>query len=104
MTLLYMFKYQTDSKKTQANQHHDTSTLFYQTLQDFYHQLNEVKKMNYSLHIYKCIHYIDAHLYDKVSLHHLAKFTGLSASYLSLAFKQEMNETVTSYIQRKKSY
>ncbi|WP_028044075.1 helix-turn-helix domain-containing protein [Candidatus Stoquefichus massiliensis] len=90
-------------KITQAHQYRDTSSLFYQTLQDFYHQLNEAKKMNYSLHIYKCIHYIDTHLYDKISLHHLAEYTGLSSSYLSLAFKQEMNETVTSYIQRKKA-
>lgn len=101
--LAFSLSDQTIQKITQAHQYQDTSTLFYQTLQDFYHQLSEAKKTNYSLHIYKCIHYIDAHLYDKISLHHLTKHTGLSASYLSSAFKQEMNETVTSYIQRKKT-
>ena len=46
-------------------------TLFQQSIYDFYHQLNETKKDHYSLHVYKCIHYIDTHLYDKISLSHL---------------------------------
>lgn len=91
------------SKLSHAKNYQDITLLFQQTIQDFYHQLSDAKKMNYSLHIYRCIHYIDTHLYDKISLHHLAQYTGLSSSYLSLAFKQEMNETVTSYIQRKKA-
>lgn len=77
--------------------------LFHQSLYDFYQQMNQSKKDHYSLHVYKCIHYIDTHLYDKISLHHLATHTGLSESYLSVAFKKEVGETMTSYIQRKKA-
>lgn len=78
-------------------------TLFQQSIYDFYHQLNETKKDHYSLHVYKCIHYIDTHLYDKISLSHLVEHTGLSESYLSAAFKKEVEETMTHYIQRKKA-
>ncbi len=78
-------------------------TLFQQSIYDFYHQLNETKKDHYSLHVYKCIHYIDTHLYDKISLSHLVEHTGLSESYLSAAFKKEIGETMTHYIQRKKA-
>lgn len=91
------------NKLSSIHNTHDLIILFQQSIYDFYQQMTNAKKEHYSLHIYKCIHYIDTHLYDKISLRHLVEHTGLSESYLSVAFKNEVGETVTSYIQRKKA-
>lgn len=91
------------NKLSSIHNAHDLIVLFQQSIYDFYQQMNNAKKEHYSLHIYKCIHYIDTHLYDKLSLHNLVEHTGLSESYLSVAFKKEVGETVTNYIQRKKA-
>ena len=94
-----------DSYIKKLNQVHNSDSIhnmIEQAIYDFYQLLIESKKSYYSLNIYKCLHYIDTHLYDKVSLQDLIEYTGLSASYLSVTFKKEVGETVTSYIQRKK--
>lgn len=80
----------------------DVLTIIKQAIYDFYDLLSNGKRSQYSLNILKCMHYIDTHLYERISLQDLSALTSLSSSYLSAAFKKEMKETLSSYIQRKK--
>lgn len=72
-----------------------------EAIKEFY-QLIRQSGSAHSYHVYQCIHYIDTHLYDKISLKTLAQHTNLSSSYLSALFKNEMKETMIDFIQRKK--
>lgn len=57
---------------------------------------------NYSLNVVRSIHYIEEHLYEKISLNKIAEHINVTPSYLSTLFKQEVRETITQYIWRKK--
>ncbi|QKE71691.1 helix-turn-helix domain-containing protein [Arthrobacter citreus] len=63
------------------------------------HQLNEEK---YSPTITTCQHYIYDHLYDDITLDHLAKMSHLSPNYLSSVFKKEVGIPISEYIQRQR--
>ncbi|MFB7140503.1 helix-turn-helix domain-containing protein [Gottfriedia sp. NPDC056225] len=63
------------------------------------HQLNEEK---YSPTITACQHYIYDHLYDDITLDHLAKMSRLSPNYLSSVFKKEVGIPISEYIQRQR--
>lgn len=76
-------------------------TLLKESILEFYN-LSASNVNTFSLHVSKAIHYIDTHLYHKVSLRMIAQQIGLNASYLSVLFKEETSETITHYIQRKK--
>lgn len=80
----------------------DVMTIIKQAIYDFYDLMSKGKRTQYSLNILKCLHFIDTHLYERISLQDLCTLTSLSSSYLSSAFKKEMQETISSYIQRKK--
>ena len=80
----------------------DMLTSIKQSIYDFYDLISNGLGTQYSLNILKCMHFIDTHLYDHISLQNLCELTSLSSSYLSSTFKKEMKETITSYIQRKK--
>lgn len=67
-----------------------------------FHSLCQTYHNVYSLNINRCIHFIDTHLYDKLSLHTLADNIDINASYLSALFKKETGKTITAYIQQKK--
>lgn len=75
--------------------------LLKETISEFY-TLASSSRNSFSLNVTKSIHFIDTHLYDKLSLQTLADYTGLRASYLSVLFKQEVGENITYYIQKKK--
>lgn len=79
----------------------EASILILEAIKSFYHLIEQTGDPH-SYHIYQCIHYIDTHLYDKLSLKTLTLHTGLSSSYLSALFKKEMGESIVTYIQRKK--
>ena len=86
-------------------QFQDSSGLFLllqEAIFEFY-SLFSSSRNTYSLHVMKSIHYIDTHLYDKISLRSLSEHVCVNSSYLSTLFKKETGETVTEYIQKKKT-
>lgn len=50
----------------------------------------------------KCLHYIDSHLHETISLTDLAGLTGLSEPYLSRLFKKHVGQTIKNYMMEKK--
>lgn len=52
--------------------------------------------------INQCLQYIDAHLYEKISLQDLADITNHSSVYISSQFKKEIGESITNYILHRK--
>lgn len=50
--------------------------------------------------IHRCIQYIDAHYYEKISLEQMARIVYLSPAYLSRIFKQETGEPFNAYVSR----
>lgn len=89
-------------KKLQDIQSESQLTLLLrETISEFF-TLASSSRNSFSLNVTKSIHFIDTHLYDKLSLQTLADYTGLRASYLSVLFKQEVGENITHYIQKKK--
>lgn len=61
---------------------------------------NKLKK--YSKPVNACMNYIFSHLYEEVSLSHLAALTNLSPSYLSKRFKSEVGLPVSLFIQQER--
>ena len=61
--------------------------------------MQNLKKENViSIHISKCLDYIDQHLHEKILLTDLAGYTGLNLNYLSVLFKKETGMSVSGYI------
>lgn len=56
----------------------------------------------YSKPISACQNYIFTHLYEDITLSHLAKIAALNPSYLSVLFKKEVGISPSEYIQRSK--
>lgn len=52
--------------------------------------------------INQCLRYIDAHLYDKITLQDLSDESGHSTVYISSRFKQELGSTLSDYILERK--
>lgn len=52
--------------------------------------------------INQCLRYIDAHLYEKITLEDLSCTTGKSAVYISSRFKKEVGESFSDYVLKKK--
>jgi len=50
----------------------------------------------------RAIHYIDAHLSEKLKLADIAKYAGTSSGYLSMVFSREMNMPLSEYILMRK--
>lgn len=61
-----------------------------------------VKKRVISRPVAQCLDHIYNHLHRPISLQDLADLTGLSPSYLSTLFKEEMGQPVSDYIMSKK--
>ena len=52
--------------------------------------------------IAQCIDYIYAHISSRITVDELASYTGLSPSYLSRLFKQNLGVSISDYIREKK--
>lgn len=57
---------------------------------------------SHSPYVKKCVAFINENIGDKLSVSYLASYCGISADYLSRIFKEEMGESLGSYIVRKK--
>lgn len=76
---------------------HDEMALAYT---DIMHKLRSDRA--YSKPITKCINYIYSHLHTRITLDTLASEASLSPSYLSRLFKQELNMSISEYIEHQK--
>ena len=52
--------------------------------------------------VIRCMDYIYSHLNSRLTIEELADYTGLSTSYLSRLFKQELGVAISTYISEKK--
>lgn len=50
----------------------------------------------------EALEYIDAHLFEKLSLHQLAEQAGVNLNYFNRLFKEKTGETVNQYVIRRK--
>ena len=65
--------------------------------------VNKSKKHpSHSPYVKKCIAFINDSIGERLSVSFLASYCGISADYLSRIFKEEMGESLSSYIVRKK--
>ncbi|ENQ3106725.1 YSIRK-targeted surface antigen transcriptional regulator [Bacillus sp. 491mf] len=71
-------------------------------LLDFSERVKNGKMQKYSRPISACQNYIFTHLYEDITLSHLAKIAALNPSYLSVLFKKEVGISPSEYIQRAK--
>lgn len=52
--------------------------------------------------VMQCIDYIYSHIKERITIQALAEYTGLSTSYLSRVFKQNLGVSISDYIREKK--
>jgi AraC-like DNA-binding protein len=69
---------------------------------DFADRVQEVKTFKYSKPIIMCRNHIFKHLYEDISLLHLAELVSLNPNYLSELFKKETGISISEFIQREK--
>lgn len=50
----------------------------------------------------QCVDYIYSHIKERITIEDLAAHTGLSTSYLSRVFKQNLGVSISDYIREKK--
>ena len=50
----------------------------------------------------QCVDYIYSHIKERITIADLAAYTGLSESYLSRVFKQNLGVSISDYIREKK--
>ncbi|MBQ7158293.1 MAG: helix-turn-helix transcriptional regulator [Treponema sp.] len=60
------------------------------------------KQRLYSKPVSQCIDYIYDHLHEKITLEALAETAGMSTSYISKLFHNEVRQTIAQYIQQKR--
>lgn len=70
---------------------------------DFTGKMRLIKhKRGISRPVTKCLDYIYAHIYDRLTLSDLAEYTNVSASYLSRQFNKEIGIPLSDYIRERK--
>ncbi|KQL39194.1 AraC family transcriptional regulator [Bacillus sp. FJAT-25509] len=73
-----------------------------EAIMDFTKRVHQLNEERYSPTITACQHYIYDHLYDDITLDHLAQICRLSPNYLSSFFKKEVGIPISEYIQRQR--
>ncbi|QWH20495.1 helix-turn-helix domain-containing protein [Bacillus mycoides] len=76
--------------------------LMEEAIMDFTNRVHQLNEEKYSATITDCQHYIYDHLYDNITLDHLAQMCHLSPNYLSSLFKKEVGKPLSEYIQRQR--
>ena len=93
----YILKMDTCTTTAQVSQIHHAMVL------DYTGKMKLLRKNAImSMPVSECIDYIYANINQRITIEDLAAHTGLSASYLSRLFKQDMGVSVSSYIREKK--
>ncbi len=70
----------------------------------FYRKNDAAEKIVYPLSkpVIQCIDYIYSNIKERITIADLAAYTGLSESYLSRVFKQNLGVSISDYIREKK--
>ena len=77
--------------------------LHHEMAKDFTGKMILKKKNNIiSKPITQCVDYIYSHIKERITIAELAQYTGLSESYLSRLFKQNLGVSISDYIREKK--
>ncbi|WP_052307771.1 helix-turn-helix domain-containing protein [Bacillus timonensis] len=76
--------------------------LFQNAIATFAERVSQVRVQYYSKTVASCHHYILKHLYQELTLSHLAKEVNINPSYLSFLFKKEVGIPVSTFIQQEK--
>ncbi|MBD1382970.1 helix-turn-helix domain-containing protein [Metabacillus arenae] len=71
-------------------------------LLDFAERVKNTKKHKYSRPINICLNYIFTHIYEDITLSHLAELTSMNPNYLSVLFKKEVGISPRRYIHQTK--
>jgi YesN/AraC family two-component response regulator len=69
---------------------------------DFADRVHESKSLRYSKPVMICRNYIFKHLYEDISLSHLAELVNLNPNYLSELFKKEVSISISEFIQKER--
>lgn len=83
----------------EINDPRKVATFRVETMADFAERVSKSKQKKYSKTINTVLSYIFNHLYEKITLVHLAQLTNTSAAYLSTFFKKEVGISLSKYIQ-----
>jgi len=89
-------------KLEELNEHKAVMKLLKNALFEFAERVQKGKKLKYSKPINACQNYIFTHLYEDISLSHLAELVQMNQNYISNLFKKEVGISITEYIQQAK--
>ena len=93
---IYIQQIEACKQKIPSNMTHD---MFF----DYARRVQELNKItNYSPPVNQCCEYIKAHVYDNISVAHIAEDIGISYTYLSHIFRQETKLSIMEYIKKMK--
>lgn len=81
----------------------DLTHVFIQMFHDYANHVAQIKKHSYdSPRVQQIIHYIQAHLYDKVTPTRIAAYMQMNTSYLCAHFKRVTGKTIVNFVQEVK--
>lgn len=80
----------------------DIRTLVMKAFRDLADRVKQLKEENYSTTIRQCLNFIMDHIYEPITLSHLADLSGLHPNYLSTLFKKEIGKSFSEYLQMAK--
>jgi AraC-like DNA-binding protein len=89
-------------KLEELNESKAVSQLTENALLEFAERVENSKKHKYSTPINRCLNYIFTHLYEDITLSHLAELTSMNPNYLSVLFKKEVGISLRQYIHQTK--
>ncbi len=86
-----------------TNKPQELDVLHKQAALDYASRMRKLRKEKIcSIHVVKCIDYIQDNLHSRITIEDLADLAGLHPSYLSRLFKKETGVTISEYIQQTK--
>lgn len=86
-----------------TNKPQELDVLHKQAALDYASRMRKLRKEKIcSIHVVKCIDYIQDNLHSRITVEDLADLAGLHPSYLSRLFKKETGVTISEYIQQTK--
>lgn len=81
----------------------DLTHVFQRMFHDYAERVAQIKKYDYdSSRVLQIIHYIQGHLYEKITPTQIADHMGMSCPYLCTHFKSVTGKTISSFIQELK--
>ena len=81
----------------------EINVLHRQAAIDYASRMQKLRKEKIiSLHVVKCIEYIQDHLHNRIMIEELAEYVELNPSYLSRLFKKEIGVSISEYIRQMK--